>query len=76
MFNANQNRKKKPSRKLISLRCDDIFYLMILSSQSDPLNYSVHLEWKSSYVFVYDEHQTTLEANDGYSIPICIQMYT
>lgn len=76
MFNANQNARKKTTRKLISLRCDSIFYLMILSSQSDPLNYSVHLELESSYVFVYHEHQTILEANDGHSIPVCIQMYT
>lgn len=70
MFNANQNtRKKKNTRKLINLRCDTIFYLMILSSQSDPLNYTVHLELESSYVFVYNEHQTILEAKDGHSIP-------
>ena len=46
---------------------------MILSFQSGPVNYSVHLEFKSSYAFVYNQHQTIPEAADGH---LGIHMYT
>lgn len=71
MFNANQN-----TSKLTSLRCDNIFNLMILSYQNCLVNYSVHLGFESSHVFVYNEHPTILEANDGHYVTICMQMYT
>lgn len=71
MFNENQN-----TSKLTSLRCDKSLSVMILSYQSGPVNYSVHLGFQASYVFAYNEHQTILEANNGHYVLICIQMYT
>lgn len=71
MFNANQN-----TSKLTSLRCDNSLNVMILSYRSGPVNSSDHLGFQASYVFVYNEHQTILEANNGHYVPICIQMYT